>query len=236
MATGSTRFTSRRPMTWMKLAASLHPCPLSLPAAACCRRAERARGGSAAGLPARRSVRHRRTAARCMRWSPGAGPDLVLIHGSSGNTRDFTFGFVDTVKDRYRVIVFDRPGPWLVRPAARRRRGYPRTGRATARRGTCAWGEPAHRAGPQLWRGRCAGLGAGCAGQRGGGGQCVGPVAPLARAAAAPLSGQLQPCRRGDCGAADHRLRQGDQISDEIAASSRRRRCPPAMPPISARA
>ena len=40
----------------------------------------------------------------------GSGPDLVLIHGSSGNTRDFTFSFVDLVKDRYRVIVFDRPG------------------------------------------------------------------------------------------------------------------------------
>ncbi|WP_267138507.1 alpha/beta fold hydrolase [Anianabacter salinae] len=40
----------------------------------------------------------------------GSGPDLVLIHGASGNTRDFTFQFVDRVKDRYRVIVFDRPG------------------------------------------------------------------------------------------------------------------------------
>ena len=40
----------------------------------------------------------------------GRGPDLVLIHGASGNTRDFTFSFVDKVKDRYRVIVFDRPG------------------------------------------------------------------------------------------------------------------------------
>jgi pimeloyl-ACP methyl ester carboxylesterase len=40
----------------------------------------------------------------------GTGPDLVLIHGASGNTRDFTFSFVDQVSDRYRVIVFDRPG------------------------------------------------------------------------------------------------------------------------------
>lgn len=40
----------------------------------------------------------------------GEGPDLVLIHGSSGNLRDFTFHFLDLVKDRYRVIVFDRPG------------------------------------------------------------------------------------------------------------------------------
>lgn len=40
----------------------------------------------------------------------GHGPALVLIHGASGNTRDFTFSFVDRVSDRYRVIVFDRPG------------------------------------------------------------------------------------------------------------------------------
>lgn len=40
----------------------------------------------------------------------GAGPDLVLIHGASGNTRDFTFAFADKVKDRYRVTILDRPG------------------------------------------------------------------------------------------------------------------------------
>ena len=40
----------------------------------------------------------------------GKGPDLVLIHGASGSTRDFTFSFVDQIKDRYRVLVFDRPG------------------------------------------------------------------------------------------------------------------------------
>ena len=40
----------------------------------------------------------------------GSGPDLVLIHGASGNTRDFTFDLVNRLQDRYRVIVFDRPG------------------------------------------------------------------------------------------------------------------------------
>lgn len=40
----------------------------------------------------------------------GTGPDLVLIHGASGNVRDWTFNFVDRVSDRYRVIMFDRPG------------------------------------------------------------------------------------------------------------------------------
>lgn len=40
----------------------------------------------------------------------GEGPDLVLIHGASGNMRDFTFDFVDRLTSDYRVIVFDRPG------------------------------------------------------------------------------------------------------------------------------
>lgn len=40
----------------------------------------------------------------------GSGPDLVLLHGASGNLRDWTFDFVDRVSDRYRVIMFDRPG------------------------------------------------------------------------------------------------------------------------------
>lgn len=40
----------------------------------------------------------------------GQGPDLVLIHGAGGNAREFTFEFMDRLTDRYRVIVFDRPG------------------------------------------------------------------------------------------------------------------------------
>ncbi len=40
----------------------------------------------------------------------GGGPDLVLIHGASGNLRDFTFDFAERLTDRYRVIIFDRPG------------------------------------------------------------------------------------------------------------------------------
>ncbi|WP_299789178.1 alpha/beta hydrolase [uncultured Marivita sp.] len=42
--------------------------------------------------------------------SKGAGPDIVLIHGASGNLRDFTFSLVDKLADRYRVTAFDRPG------------------------------------------------------------------------------------------------------------------------------
>lgn len=40
----------------------------------------------------------------------GQGPDLVLIHGASGNTRDYTHDLAHQLARRYRVIVFDRPG------------------------------------------------------------------------------------------------------------------------------
>ncbi|MBM2576668.1 alpha/beta hydrolase [Jannaschia sp. Os4] len=40
----------------------------------------------------------------------GEGPDLVLIHGASGNLRDFTFSLVPRLAKRWRVIAFDRPG------------------------------------------------------------------------------------------------------------------------------
>ena len=40
----------------------------------------------------------------------GSGPDLLLIHGASGNLRDWTFAAVDRLKSRYRVTVIDRPG------------------------------------------------------------------------------------------------------------------------------
>jgi pimeloyl-ACP methyl ester carboxylesterase len=40
----------------------------------------------------------------------GSGPDLVLIHGASGNLRDFTFGLVGDLAHRFRVIAVDRPG------------------------------------------------------------------------------------------------------------------------------
>lgn len=40
----------------------------------------------------------------------GRGPDLVLIHGASGNLRDFTFDLVGRLEGDFRVIAFDRPG------------------------------------------------------------------------------------------------------------------------------
>ncbi len=42
--------------------------------------------------------------------SRGRGPDLVLIHGASGNARDFTFRFTGAVESRYRTHAVDRPG------------------------------------------------------------------------------------------------------------------------------
>lgn len=40
----------------------------------------------------------------------GEGPAVILIHGASGNLRDFTFDLAPRLARRYRVIAFDRPG------------------------------------------------------------------------------------------------------------------------------
>ncbi|MEM9350783.1 MAG: alpha/beta hydrolase [Pseudomonadota bacterium] len=40
----------------------------------------------------------------------GSGPDLVLLHGAGGSTRDYTFAFAERLSTRYRVIAMDRPG------------------------------------------------------------------------------------------------------------------------------
>ncbi|TVQ57486.1 MAG: alpha/beta fold hydrolase [Rhodobacteraceae bacterium] len=41
----------------------------------------------------------------------GEGPTVVLIHGASGNLRDFTFSMTDALKAQgLRVVAFDRPG------------------------------------------------------------------------------------------------------------------------------
>ncbi|SFI39868.1 alpha/beta fold hydrolase [Jannaschia pohangensis] len=40
----------------------------------------------------------------------GTGPDLVMLHGASGNSREFTFDLIARLQDRYRCIAFDRPG------------------------------------------------------------------------------------------------------------------------------
>ncbi|MEO0936751.1 MAG: alpha/beta hydrolase [Pseudomonadota bacterium] len=40
----------------------------------------------------------------------GRGPDLVLLHGANGSTRDMTFSIAGTLAQSYRVLIFDRPG------------------------------------------------------------------------------------------------------------------------------
>lgn len=40
----------------------------------------------------------------------GSGPDVVLIHGASGNLTDMTFRLLPALAGRYRVTAFDRPG------------------------------------------------------------------------------------------------------------------------------
>jgi len=53
----------------------------------------------------------------------GSGPDLVMIHGSSGNTADFSFDLMHRLSDQYRVILFDRPGLGWSDPLPRGREG-----------------------------------------------------------------------------------------------------------------
>ena len=40
----------------------------------------------------------------------GEGPDLVLLHGASGSTRDYTFSLMGELAKSFRVIALDRPG------------------------------------------------------------------------------------------------------------------------------
>ncbi len=40
----------------------------------------------------------------------GSGPTLLLIHGLTANMRNFTHSLVERLKDKYRVILVDRPG------------------------------------------------------------------------------------------------------------------------------
>ena len=40
----------------------------------------------------------------------GSWPDLVMIHGSSGNMRDLILALEDTLSPHFRMIILDRPG------------------------------------------------------------------------------------------------------------------------------
>lgn len=43
-------------------------------------------------------------------WDQGQGQPVILIHGASGNLRDFTFSLAPRLAAKFRVIAFDRPG------------------------------------------------------------------------------------------------------------------------------
>ena len=48
--------------------------------------------------------------ARVHAHTEGTGPDLILLHGASGNTREFTYQLVERLRGDFRVTAFDRPG------------------------------------------------------------------------------------------------------------------------------
>ncbi|MGF1446482.1 MAG: alpha/beta fold hydrolase [Pikeienuella sp.] len=43
-------------------------------------------------------------------WERGAGVPVVLVHGASGNLRDWTFSIAPKLAEHFRVIAVDRPG------------------------------------------------------------------------------------------------------------------------------
>ena len=40
----------------------------------------------------------------------GSGPAILMVHGLGGQMRNFTYGLVDRLKHRFRVVVLERPG------------------------------------------------------------------------------------------------------------------------------
>lgn len=48
--------------------------------------------------------------ARLHAWDQGEGQPVIMLHGASGNLRDFTFDLAPRLAQRYRAIAFDRPG------------------------------------------------------------------------------------------------------------------------------
>ncbi|MEM7744328.1 MAG: alpha/beta hydrolase [Pseudomonadota bacterium] len=52
-------------------------------------------------------------------WDQGTGQPVVMIHGASGNLRDWSFSIAPDLSKSYRAIAFDRPGlGYSQRPAA----------------------------------------------------------------------------------------------------------------------
>ena len=95
-------------MKWTTLAASIALIAVGLTGATAWRLASREAAARAAHPPLGEFVTVGQQ--RVHLWVQGNGPDLVLIHGASGNLRDFTMGLAPQLTDRYRVIAVDRPG------------------------------------------------------------------------------------------------------------------------------
>ena len=89
----------------------------------------------------------------------GEGPDLVLIHGASGSTRDYTHTLVAQLESDYRVIVLDRPGfgytPRLHKDGESLEEQAALLSAAAAELGA----DRPYRVGPILWRRGCARVG-----------------------------------------------------------------------------
>ena len=95
-------------MRWKTLAASFALLGLGVAGAAAWRLSEREAQALADNPPTGRfvTVEGQKVHLR----EQGSGPDLVLIHGASGNLRDFTMGLSDRLAEHYHVITLDRPG------------------------------------------------------------------------------------------------------------------------------
>lgn len=48
---------------------------------------------------------------------PRSGPAILMVHGLGGQMLNFTYALVDRLKDRYRVVVMERPGAGYSRRA-----------------------------------------------------------------------------------------------------------------------
>lgn len=73
--------------------------------------AQRAERAAEAAAPARgQIIKVKDSAMHVVVTGPEGAPDLVLIHGSNGHTRDMTFALARALAKDYRIYTIDRPG------------------------------------------------------------------------------------------------------------------------------